>query len=459
MDVLMQWLAQIGAAWLQMLTQPFYYVAILIIIFIRYRQMTLERKLFAVKLYDWKQLTVKAIIYGLLAGIILSLVSVFFGTSLTIEALWWLWGAAALLSIIRIRFLRYAYSAGLLVLSQWVVITFTSLAERADWLGQAARSLAAIDGVSLLLLAALLHLVEALFIRRQGMKLATPFILEGKRGKLIGGYRLQGFWPIPLFLLVPAANIGASTISFGSIATAGATLPFDPLFSGSLSASWSLLAFPVMIGFSEVTISKWPEQKLQSIIKQLYIYSAVLLVLATLAWWQPILLPFVAVVLLLMHEVTRAWTRMQEIAQPPLYVPYNKGLHVLGVVPATPAIELGIIPGETIVKVNNVAVNNQEELYEALMINAAFCKLDILNRDGELRFAQRARFAGDHHQLGVILVPHAQSNYQIVGKNSLTWLHLFKRNRTTSSRRKNNAQPQKKNTINENTADDTEAMK
>lgn len=38
-------------------------------------------------------------------------------------------------------------------------------------------------------------------------------------------------------------------------------------------------------------------------------------------------------------------------------------------------------------------------------MNPAFCKLEVQNREGESKYLQRAIYAGDHHQLGIILVP------------------------------------------------------
>lgn len=78
---------------------------------------------------------------------------------------------------------------------------------------------------------------------------------------------------------------------------------------------------------------------------------------------------------------------------------------MLAVLPGSPAEELGIRAGESIVKVNGVPVPTKEDLHAALRINPAFCKLEVLNLAGESKFLQRAIYAGDHHQLGAILAP------------------------------------------------------
>lgn len=71
----------------------------------------------------------------------------------------------------------------------------------------------------------------------------------------------------------------------------------------------------------------------------------------------------------------------------------------------SPAQELGILPGEILLKVNGVLLTSAAQLHEALRMNPAFCKLEVQNREGESKYLQRAIYAGDHHQLGIILVP------------------------------------------------------
>jgi hypothetical protein len=61
-------------------------------------------------------------------------------------------------------------------------------------------------------------------------------------------------------------------------------------------------------------------------------------------------------------------------------------------------------------------LNNQEDLHAALRLNPAFCKLEVLNYSGESKFLQRAIYDGDHHQLGMILVPDETSQEALTNK-------------------------------------------
>ncbi len=95
---------------------------------------------------------------------------------------------------------------------------------------------------------------------------------------------------------------------------------------------------------------------------------------------------------------------LHDRGQHPYFSAQTEGCTVLGVLPNSPAEKMDIKIGETIVKVNGVKVNDETGFYHALQMNSAFCKLDVLNSDGEVRFAQGALYDGNHHQLGVLLV-------------------------------------------------------
>jgi len=418
----MELLEMLGQAAVQLVAQPFYYIAVLFIILQYTRQIRMERQMFAVKLHNWPSLVLKALLAGLLIGLAVSVAGAFVGVTLTGESVIWLWAVAAVLMLVRIRYLCFAYSAGVIVLLQWL-LGWTPLSERTDWIGSAAVSLAGIDAAGLLVLVALLHLAEAVLVRWQGDRLATPSFLEGKRGKLVGGYILQGFWPVPLLMLVPAAGSGASS----------SALPWTPLFGADWSQGWSFVALPMIIGFTEMTRSLLPREKAKHAAKGLLLYSICLAGAAILAWWQPMLLPLAAIASLLLHEAIIWRSRSVEAAQSPLYVHDSRGLRILGIVPGTPAAAMGLITGEVLHKVNGMHVRTKEDLYEALVHNSAFCKLEVLNLDGELKFVQRARFAGEHHQLGVILAPDEQANYYAAsGPASL--LELLRSSRTANRR-------------------------
>ncbi|MNC61811.1 Cell division topological determinant MinJ [compost metagenome] len=81
--------------------------------------------------------------------------------------------------------------------------------------------------------------------------------------------------------------------------------------------------------------------------------------------------------------------------------------------PDSPAEGLDIRTGEILAKVNGLPVTTKDALHAALQANPAYCKLEIINLQGESRFAGRAIFAGEHHQLGILICPDEDTRYVV----------------------------------------------
>ncbi|UUZ82655.1 hypothetical protein LJK88_00820 [Paenibacillus sp. P26] len=139
---------------------------------------------------------------GLERGLLASAAMAFVGATIEPEAVMMLWVISSLLIVARVRFLCWAYAVGVLGIVQVIVGAFPQLLDRPDvsWI---LRPLLNVNIPSMLALVAILHLVEAVYVRTQGHRFGTPMFFRSKRGKIVGGYQLQGFWPLALFLIVP----------------------------------------------------------------------------------------------------------------------------------------------------------------------------------------------------------------------------------------------------------------
>ncbi|MHA0856193.1 PDZ domain-containing protein [Paenibacillus sp. CMAA1364] len=181
-----------------------------------------------------------------------------------------------------------------------------------------------------------------------------------------------------------------------------------------------------------MTQSVLPQQKAKRTFTRLLWFSVILIITGSLAlWWSPLMI-VAALASILLHRGLEWVSAFEEQQRNSLFVHPSQGLRVLAIVPNSPAQELGIIPGETLLRVNGVMVHSVEQLHSSLRMNAAFCKLEVQNLSGESKYLQRPMYAGDHHQLGVILSPEQSithvaswrfaSIYQIIGMklNTLT---------------------------------------
>lgn len=399
MDVVWEILNAIGHGIVRMLIQPFFYIAILLIVLQYRRQILLERKLFSVKMHSLWHQVFRTFLGGLIAGVVVSIVMLFTGMTMTANGILLIWTVSLILILFRVRYLCLAYSIGALGIIQFIVHWTTASGMSGFW-PTVLQTIRELNIPALLALVALLHLAEALLMRFQGSRFASPLFLAGKRGKLVGGHQMQSYWPIPLLLLIPAQT--------------GSMLPWTPFFGGDVwNQGWLLMAFPVVVGFSEMTQSYLPKEKVRRSSNWLFMYSVILLVFAFGAGaWSPLTV-VAALVGIGLHEWIYVNSRREEMERSPFYVHDQRGLQVLSVIPNTPAAELGIQSGEIIHKVNGVQVLTKEELHQALRINSAFCKLEVLNHAGESKFLQRAIFAGEHHQLGVILAPDEDAAHYV----------------------------------------------
>lgn len=418
----MDWLDNLAKAGAELLLQPFFYISILVIGLQYRRQVLLERKLFHVRLHNiWRQIWT-TFIGGLLAGIGVSLLSLLLGMTLSMDGVLLIWAASILLMLFNVRYLCLAYATGLLGVIQFIVGRFPSAAP-GGFAGSVLDAVRELNIPALLALAGVLHVAEAMLVRWQGASFAGPLFYEGKRGRPVGGYQMQSLWPIPLFLLIPA---GAGSV--------GSLLPWTPIFGGDAwQNGFSMIGLPVMIGFSEMTTSMRPKAKARLSSSRLLFYGLLVLGTALISrWWSPFTL-VAALLAFILHEGLVWYSRFEEQNRSPYFVHPQRGLLVLAVLPDSPAAELGIQAGETMLRVNGVVTSTKEQLHEALRMNPAFCKLEVLNLAGESKFMQRAIFAGDHHQLGVILAPDEDAP-AVVRTGTPSLLQLFSPKRSAEQR-------------------------
>ncbi len=413
MDPLWEGLHAAGQAGLGLLTLPYLYVAIVLAWWHATRETALQRKMFHVRLYGALSVTLKRVGAGVLVGVALSAASLATGAALTLETLVCVWAAMLILALFRLRYICLAYAAGALGVLQ-AALSVMEDGVGPEWIDQIVRAIDQIDVPGLLLLAGLLHLAEGLLVRLQGAKTAVPLFLEGKRGKPVGAYSMSGVWPIPLVWLVPAAG------------TSGFTLPWTPWFGGGGGDAllWSLTAFPVLIGFSERTTTYWPEQKARVSGYLLMVYGAVIALLAAgSVYWAPLAV-VASVLAFVLHEGLLWISRFREAGRQPLYAQDGSGVRILAVLPGSPAAEMGLMAGETILKVNGRATRTKEELYAALQRQSAFSKMEAANREGHVKFLQRARYAGEHYQLGLILAPDDAAEFVAAPRAASLWQNL-----------------------------------
>lgn len=406
MDVWLDWLIALVAGIPALLTNPMTYLLFIIIALQWKRQVDMERKLFSARIHTVAEGLLQSIFFGSLGGLLVSCLFIGLGVVFALEPFFYLWIIAIVLMLFHIRYLCFAYAGAILGLAVLLVRWFPQGRE-IDFLRGIWTSLESIYLPSLFIMVALLHLAEAFLVYLTGGKRGTPVFIQIKRGRLVGAYHIQHIWFVPLFLLVEEGEHILPPLFTGW-----------PLFAPEMVSVVSLMLLPAVLGYSEQAISSSPEEKARYSAKYLLLYSLILLALTiSSVYVHPATIIVTILFSFLGHEALLWTSRFKEKKKMPIYVHPTQGIKILAIIPHSPAAKMGLKAGEVIVKVNGQVINKRKELYQALTSNLAFCKLEVINLEGNLKFTKSSLYAEDHHQLGVILVPDQESPYYLEQKN------------------------------------------
>lgn len=378
---------------------PFLYVFVMLVAMHYHRQILFERRLFHRRINQPGEQLLHSLVQGVWGGILASLLMMGFGVVVQPFDVWVLLGLSFLLSLFHIQYLCFAYAGGgYVVLASLVKLwpqggTLPVL----EWIWT---PLLQVSIPSIIGMISVCHVVEAVLVGRNRGRGSSPIYMEGKRGRLVGAYQLQKFWLLPTFAVVPFSE-GLSMPSWWPFVLAG------------VGTSFTFMVFPAIAGFANLSIASLPEDQARRSARSLFLFSALLLVFAFAAKLGPGLGLAAGLFALFGHEALIRLGRWKQGNQPPIFVQLGQGAVVLAVLPDTPAEKMGIRTGDVILKVNGVAISESEELYPALQVNSAFCKMEVRNVEGHIKYLQRAIYQGEHHQLGLILAPDEQTPYYV----------------------------------------------
>jgi hypothetical protein len=378
---------------------PFVYL-LPVLVWMNYRrQILFERKLFSVRINNpWVEIadTVRA---GLLPGLIISLVTLCAGLVISPFTMFMVGAIAFLLSCFHVQYLCSAFAGGMVGLLS-LAAKHWAWKSSVPVLGYICSKLQEVGIPSLLILMALLHLAEAYLISKNAGKGSSPLLLSGRRGLLVGAYQLQKFWFVPLFAITPSPDH-----------LWPAMLPsWWPFFSDGSMSGVAFALLPAVIGSSDLAMASLPAEKAKQSAKRLFRYSLLLLILGIGSFYLSAMAWVASLFAIVGLELIIRYANWREREKGSIFVQLGRGVRVLAVIPGTPAERLGIEAGEVVVKINGSDVNRAEDIYPALQVNTAFCKMEVLNTAGHSKYLQCTVYQGDHHQLGLILAPdeHAE---------------------------------------------------
>lgn len=367
---------------------PSLYIAIIAAVFIGYLRIKRERADFHISVYPLLHELRYFLSSGWIAGLILSVISVAAGFTVSFGILTTLFFTTTIYTLIGgFRLLSSAFTIGLAFLSIYVSNQFDF---HIPWLGPFIEKTNHTSLAGMVILAGLLLIVEGILMIRNGAKESSPKYRKSRRGLTVGAFQAKRMWFIPIFCFLPTGPL---------------TAPFSwwPTLDWG-THSYSLILVPFIIGFQQQIQSNLPDVAVKKLGKQIIAAGVVTTAIAAGGLW----ISFLPLVGMVFAILARAWIsyqhRVREGANPYYFTQRDNGLIILAVIPGSPADKLSLKTGEVIHKCNGQLVKNTDEFYRALQKNRAYCKLEVLDTNEQIRFAQGALYEGDHHELGIITV-------------------------------------------------------
>ena len=325
---------------------------------------------------------------GLILGLILSIVMIVIGVVIPIEMIIFVALFTFILSLTtKMRWLAPVYTVGL---AFFATLFFLSK----EWAFPLVESGTPDWNINLLppmaVLLGLIVIAEGIFISKNGIKGTSPKVIISKRGLRAGIHEVSRVWMLPVFLLIPGDAISA---------------PFSwwPVFSIG-SETYSILVVPFAIGFYQQIYSALPAVVLKQFGKKVINLGIILTVLSVVGYWVPLASIVVVALAIIARELLSMRLRLKEENSPLYFSRKQKGVMILGVIPDTPAEKMGLGIGEVITKANGIHVNSEDSFYDALEINRAHCKLEVVDVNDQIRYVQRALYEGDPYKLGILFV-------------------------------------------------------
>jgi hypothetical protein len=385
-EILLELLKAIG----RMFMNPLLYLSILMAIVLGYVRVKRERKFFKIRiLWGWTEL-IGLIKEGIWFALMISVLTLLFGLTQSIELLFFV-TAFSILGLLLYNF-HLLSPIVLMGLSLGSLMVMYDQHWSFEWLGLTIQGVDVMEGaaVTSALVAGLLLIAESRLIKKHGMNYASPMIEKSKRGLNGVAFFTKKLWLLPIFFVVPGQAIDAY-------------FPWWPQFSLN-HQQFSLVLFPFVVGFQQLTRRSLPLYVYPKLSRAVLILGELVLIGGLVGYFYPIAAvvtvfagAFFRLLISYIFKVRERRDVYAVSARP-------SGVMIAAVLPDSPAEKMGLQAGEIIRKVNGMEVHNELELYKALQINAAYCKLEVLNHKNELRLTQHEVYSKDHYRIGLLVV-------------------------------------------------------
>lgn len=240
-------------------TSPYVIILIIfaIIFYRQNRKIVMMQMIIGDKLNSSFELTISQIVFGILAGVIGSIMLNYLGVSFdentSIELVFL---TSIFLVLINPRLICFSYSASIL---GFISILLQILREMYN-VDVKSLSFLNIDVVALMTLIAVLHFVEGILVILDGSKGAIP-IFTRKDNRIVGGFALKRYWALPVAVALIVNSSMYSLDKIIPISEWNTLLNPSTPFSIIKNAAVFLMPFYGVIGYGSITFTKTKNEK------------------------------------------------------------------------------------------------------------------------------------------------------------------------------------------------------
>ncbi|WEG13605.1 PDZ domain-containing protein [Pullulanibacillus sp. KACC 23026] len=370
--------------------QPLTYLFILGLLLLGLQRVRRERRSFGLKVYGTFNEVWYAIGPSLLIGLIGSILMMGIGVALPT-------GIVILLTlsyIITMLSLQFRYLSPLLAVGLAMILTYFfpyfHLGGHSGWLGSWIHDIQSKWLWDLGVFLAIGALMEGVLLYVWGWRHSSPRLINSKRGKCVGAHEASHMWILPFLFLLPVS---------GHLQRMG----WWPLAQGT---SFSIVLFPIGVGVQQLITYALPKKAIRLSGLWVIVTGVILAILVAVSYFYlstPLLLS--AAIFGILSRLGLVLCHYYLLDNSPFhFTDVSNGLRVVGVIPGTPAATMDVKIGEVIVSVNGKAVTSEQEFYEALHLNLAYCKIDVIDEEGEIRFVKGMTHENDLHQIGFLFL-------------------------------------------------------
>ena len=369
---------------------PLFLIALIVTVMLGYFRVKRERRSFKVRLLpgltEFKRLLTESWLYGLVLSVLIV------GVGLTVDIGWLvLFCVVSFISVLSFyyKLMSPIYFVAMSFLLLFVMKTYVGDFTYRGWSASSIELFGELS-ITVPVIAGLLLIAEGLLVRRFGARDASPTLTHTNRGLRAAVFTSKRLWLLPIIFIVP-----------GDVVTA--YMPYWPQFTFGKEA-FTFIPIPLLVGFSQVARATNVQILLPKVGRDIAVLGIFVLAIAVGAIWLPIL----GIAALISGVVGRVMisilVAVRERRGGFFAAPSSTGIVIAGVLADSPSEKMGLLPGESIRSVNGQIVSNEKDLYSAIQINAAHCRLQVLGHDGEVRLVQQVIYRHDHHRLGLLIV-------------------------------------------------------